>query len=196
MHKNKWDVPVSEKTFIPTRDLMDAAKRCVTNGDTDEAIRLALELDRRDENAACCIFLGNCYGKINRPIAALGYMLRGKNLGAALTDDEMKFVKEWVSKLDCQCNFVATSKDCYILGKELAKEPDMFFWAQTFLQKASSDDPYGIYSLCLADLYAACQSDSGEYRKRAYQYYALAASRGNPEFLTAETARKHDRGKE
>lgn len=188
MSKNKWDVPVSEKPFIQTRDLMKVAKRFAANGDTDGAIQLALELARRDENAECYVFLGNCYGKINRPIAALGYMLRGKHLGADLKGEEMAFVKSRVYELEHQHDFAVTCEDCYILGNELAKEPGMFFWAQALLQKAATNDPHGTYNLSLADLYAT-QGDHVEYRKRACQYYALAASRGNPEFLTAEAVR-------
>lgn len=144
-----------------------------------------LLLDIHHFSMAACMDLSVLYlDRLERPIAALAYLLRAKNLGAKIDPLLLERCKAKIARSNigkAENNY----RDCYELGLTLSecRSSDARKHAAYFLQivcdSESVSDYSGIAALTLAELF----DEEGDYRS-AEKYYQLAFRQGNPPILT------------
>ena len=126
----------------------------------------------------------NVYKLLNRPVSAYGYLLRARRLGAEISAED----SDKIQKLLKTGDIYAASKDpsgSYIMGCELARYPDQFEAAVYYLQEAvENDDTNGLAALDLGELLDSYPKNKTYYYTLAQKYYMIAATRGNPQYLS------------
>lgn len=135
------------------------------------------------DKAKLAAYLAEVYAEQGHTARAYGYLLQASRLGISIPDNILEdFAKEVraMSKEDLASDYEAA----LLIGCELQNDLANKI---LFLQIAadSSDDVYGVAALKLADLLTC----SIRYKKQSDHYYALAASKGNPDLLSCFTGR-------
>ena len=145
---------------------------------------LLLELDSLRNSPVVCLELMNVYKLLNRPVSAYGYLLRARRLGAVISAKD----SDKMQKLLKTGDIYAASKDprgSYVMGCELARYPDQFEAAVYYLQEAvENDDTQGLAALDLGELLESYPKNKTYYYALAQKYYMIAATRGNPQYLS------------
>lgn len=144
-----------------------------------------LLLDIHHFSIAACMDLSTLYlDRLSRPIAALTYLLRARNLGATIDDLLLERCKEAIARSNIG-KTESSHKDCYELGLTLAEcrssstRKHAAYFLQIVCDSESISDYSGIAALTLAELF----DEDGDHCT-AKKYYQLAFRLGNPPILT------------
>ena len=148
-----------------------------------EAERLLIEIHHNSKKA--CLELASLYmDRLTRPVAALAYFLKARNLGAEIEPKILERCKGSMRKSDIS-KTEANIRDCYDLGLALYENGygESASYASYFLQivcdSGIRSDYVGTAALILAELY----EDEKDFPAAA-KFYNLASKLGNPPLLT------------
>lgn len=138
------------------------------------------------DKAKLAAYLAEVYAEQGHTARAYGYLLQASRLGISIPGNILKdFAKDVqaMSKEELASDYEAA----LLIGCEVTDFADKIFFLK--LAADSPQDKFGVAALKLADQLTS----NLQYKKQSEYYYALAASKGNPDILPCLSGRQEGR---
>lgn len=167
--------------FLLTAPTIDVFSKIERLRKAEKLLLYVAQNGKQSEASKSCIFLSNLYSK-HKEIRSLGYLLRAKRLGGECDEADVRSLQRRFSKLSIE-DIENDPGGAYILGGEALLIPGQLKWALYFLEIAAADPGpvAGLAAMQIADL---LEEHFSEDKESIVRYRALAAQKGNPEYLT------------